>query len=101
MPKPKELLVEAHIPSLDNPDARLLNALGNLPTETAPIHHSTEHVLATIGSRALVGGYLSVDEQLDRHDSDALPLNIAKILTKPLDRNRILPAEGYVWSDKQ
>lgn len=97
--KPKEVLVEAVIPRIDDPSQYVLNEQGNLPTETAPIHHSAEEVLASIGHKALTDGYLSVDRLLSRHDSDVVPVNIVKVQAKPLGPNKTTLADGYVWGD--
>ena len=103
MNQPDRLIVRATIPSIDNPEAHILHATGTLPAETAPVNRSVETILHSIGHSALAEGYLSIDTQLERRNiavphSDEV-VNIAEVLTKPIDRDQIILSDEYKWSD--
>lgn len=104
MNNPDKLIVRAHIPSLDNPDAHVLHFTGTLPSEVAPINHSVETVLHAIGGKALNQGYVSIDSQLKRQNV-SIPhnntvVNIADVLAKPIDRSNLSLSDDYRWSDE-
>ena len=104
MDRPEKQIVRAFIPSIDNPDARVLHITGTEPIEVGEIALGQENLLHIMGKRVLSDGYLAIDFQKSRRDIDSpvrrTVVNVAEIQTKPIDRSQIDLGDDYVWSDR-
>ena len=104
MENAKKLIVRAHIPSSDNPEAHVLHVTGTEPLEVGTVRMSQEQLLNAMGQRVFMNGYLSIDAQESRRyvymPAQKTTVNVSDLITKPIDRQTVQLSQDYKWSDQ-
>lgn len=94
----RELLVRAHIPSTEDASKVVMDEAGEIPSRSAELETSAEHVLHEIG-KLVTGNIVTINEQIDRRNihTSAGTRNVADIRTDPVNPTTTLLAKGYKW----
>ena len=99
---PSLYVVRAAIPNAEKPNLHILDQEGRYPSAASGEKSlSIEQMLHEIGSKAVIGAALSIDRQKERGNvrSNGSIVNIADVITKPIDPNAIKLFDGYSWRE--